>query len=178
MADSAKDRLAQVFETALEHGKTTRTEVLITIDAETGNEIHSAVSGDKNSVALPKSLIDLLRSATKNSVVMVHNHPSSSAFSAEDLCVLNNFDSINYMTVIGYDGTRYAMGIGDGNRPTLTKVYDSWVSAVNMDHKHYQSKVISGELTRDEAWYEHSNKVMQILAKRLGWDYRRFRPDG
>lgn len=178
LADSAKDSLAKAFETALEHGKTTQTEVLIAIDADTGDEIHSAIPGDANSVIFPDSLIELLRRAAKNSVVMVHNHPSSSAFSSEDLRVLSNFDSINWMTVVGHDGTRYVMRIGDGNRPTPTEVHDSWASAVNVDFRHYQSKVISGELTRGEAWYEHSDKAMQILAKRLGWDYRRFKPDG
>lgn len=178
LPDAAKDGLATAFETALEHGEKAGTEILITIDSETGEEFYPAIPGDENSVRLPGTLIDKLIGASRDSVIVIHNHPSSSAFSAEDLQVASYYNSISWAAVVGHDGTRYAVRVGNGRRPMPTDIKSLWVDAIEVDMEYYRSKVISGEMTNAEAFREHSNKAMQALAKRLGWDYWRFEPDG
>ncbi len=177
LADSAADGLAKAFDAALDHGQTMWTEVLMSIDADTGEELHPAVPGDKSSVVIPEPLANLLRTGRRNSIIMVHNHPGSSSFSDDDLAVASNFPSIEWFTVIGHNETRYAVKVGDGKRPSINELQNAWRSARFRRYKYYCDKVLAGELTESEAWYEHSHEIVQDLAERFGWDYVRSEPD-
>jgi hypothetical protein len=46
---------------------------------------------------------------TKNSLILLHNHPSTGTFSAKDLRTFCNNDSLYIMTVVGNDGSVYVL---------------------------------------------------------------------
>lgn len=52
---------------------------------------------------------DLLTTARKNQLMMMHNHPSTGTFSGEDFKTFCNNDSIYVMTVIGNDASIYIL---------------------------------------------------------------------
>lgn len=177
LPDRTKDGLARAFETALAHGQTTRNEVLLSIDADTGEELHPAVPGDRSSVVIPESLANLLRTGRRNSIIMVHNHPGSSSFSDADLAVASNYRSIEWFTVVGHNKTKYAVRVGDGERPPVKDLQNAWRGARFKRYKYYCDRILHGELTESEAWYEHSHEIVQDLADRFGWEYVRSEPD-
>ena len=177
LPEDAKTGLAKALTEALEHGLKTGTECLLHIDAKTGESIYSKVGGTSNKVVFPQSLIDLLNQAKPNSIIQVHNHPRSSSFSVEDIGNLAVHESINAISVIGHDGTRYVMTVGSGQKvdwKTLHKEY----SAIDKKHfDYFRDQVMSGKMTNQQAWKEHSHKIAADLAKKYGWKYRRVMPN-
>ncbi len=175
--EAGKKGLGDAFEKAINFGLQNKRECLLTIDTKTGREVYSLVEGGKDFVEFPPELIRLLQQAQSNSIVSVHNHPSSSSFSAEDLSILAKFDSIRTMAVIGHDGTRYVMSSGSGQKPDLSTIRDKLNTMVRKYYDHYNNLVQSGKMTPNEAWKEHSHRAVSDLAKELDWDYRRVMPN-
>jgi len=168
--------LAIAMREALQHGLKTGTECLLSIDAKTGESVYSKIEGTSNEVTFPQSLADFLNNAAPNSIISIHNHPSSSSFSGADLSTMSRFESISYMTVIGHDGTRYVVNIGQGLRPTRKEISAEWEAAHDKYFDYFNNKVVSGELDPKDAWKEHSHLIMQEVAKKFGWEYRRVLP--
>ncbi|SFC42294.1 hypothetical protein [Butyrivibrio sp. YAB3001] len=52
---------------------------------------------------------EVLDTSTKNSLLLLHNHPSTGTFSARDLRTFCNNDSLYIMTVVGNDGSVYVL---------------------------------------------------------------------
>ncbi len=173
----AKIGLAKALTESLEHGLKTGKECLLHIDARTGESIYSKVGGTSDKVVFPQSLIDLLNQAKPNSIIQVHNHPRSSSFSVEDIGNLAVRDSINTISVIGHDGTKYVLSIGSGQRvdwSTLKKEYNTFKKK-HFDY--FYNQVISGKMTEKQAWKEHSHRIVIDLAEKYGWEYRRLMPN-
>jgi hypothetical protein len=177
LSKPAKTSLAKALTEALEHGLKTGTECLLHIDAKTGDSVYSRIEGTINEVVLPQSLIDFLDNAAPNSVIQVHNHPRSSCFSVDDIRNLVYYDSLKAISVIGHDGTRYVMSIGKGQRidwSTLQKEYNT----INKKHfDYFCNQVVSGKMTEQQAWKEHSHRIVMDLAEKYGWEYRRVMPN-
>jgi len=173
----AKSGLAKAFTEALEHGLKTGKECLLHIDAKTGNSVYSKVEGTTDEVVFPQQLIDFLSNAAPNSVIQVHNHPRSSSFSVDDIGNLVVRKSINTISVIGHDRTKYVLSIGSGQRvdwSTLKKEYNTF----NKKHfDYFYNQVISGKMTEQQAWKEHSHRIVMDLAEKYGWEYRRVMPN-
>lgn len=161
----------------LERGKQTGNEHLSLINRSDGLPAFNDLSGDKSSVEFTPELLGKLNNAAENSIIMVHNHPGSSSFSDSDLEVLNYFDSIYSMTVEGHNGRKYSCMMGDGKKVgsarEITRLYNKYKEK-NFDE--FRNKVINGELTDQEAWQEHSHKLIVDLTDELGWIYRRVIP--
>lgn len=85
-------------------------EVGILLDIHTWD--YWLIKGKKNCVVdikdLPEALY-MLTSARKNQLMMLHNHPSTGTFSAEDFKTFCNNDSLYIMTVIGNDASIYVL---------------------------------------------------------------------
>jgi len=173
----AKEGLAKTFEEALEHGKKTGNECLLHIGSKNGDVVYSKISGGKSSVKFPPRLIEFLNTAEKDSIIQIHNHPRSSSFSPADVSVLVRFMSISNTTVIGHDGTRYLLGIGEGLRPNIGDIEASYKASRAKYYDRFNDDVRTGKLTGDIAWKEHSHLIMQDLAHKYGWDYRRVMPN-
>jgi len=177
LPEAAKTGLAKALTEALEHGLKTGTECLLHIDKNTGKSVYSKIEGTSDEVKFPQSLVDFLNNAAPNSVIQVHNHPRSSSFSVEDIGNLAVRDSINTISVIGHDGTKYVLSRGSGQRVdwgTLQKEYNTFKKK-HFDY--FYNQVVSGKMTEQQAWKEHSHRIVMDLAEKYGWEYRRLMPN-
>lgn len=177
LPEAAKTGLAKALTEALEHGLKTGTECLLHIDARTGESIFSKVGGTSNQVVFPRSLIDLLNQAKPNSIIQVHNHPRSSSFSVEDIGNLAVRDSINTISVIGHDRTKYVLSIGSGQRVDWRTLQKEYKTFKKKHFNYFCNQVISGKMTEQQAWKEHSHRIVMDLAEKYGWEYRRVMPN-
>jgi hypothetical protein len=181
VAETLKDPLTEgtgkAMDEALKHGLKTGTECLITIDSSTGQKAIPTEGGSESQVQLTPQMIQLFRLAPDQSLVTVHNHPSSSSFSDSDLNIMAKFRSIKEMAVIGHDGTKYYVSVGSGKRVTYDTIYRVHKASVQQLMPDYQGRVIRGEISSKEAWREHSHRAMELTAKHFGWDYRRELPN-
>lgn len=175
--ETGRKGLADAFEKAVTFGLKNKRECLLTIDTNAGREVYSIVEGGKDYVEFPSKLIELLARAKNNSIISIHNHPSSSSFSAEDLAILSTFKSINTLAVIGHDGTRYVMNRGKGQAHSISAIRDTLNKMVKKYYDHYNNLVQSEKMTPSEAWKEHSHRAVSDLAEEFGWEYRRVMPN-
>lgn len=166
--------------------KTTRRNVRISVaqcqryGLQTGNEIcnlldrdgtiFSVIGGNHNSVILDKN--DMGKAS-----ILVHNHPSSSSLSVDDVGIMSEH-KLDHMIVIGHDGTLYRLSVTNKTVPwwfgpgTATAGY-----RILQDQRlsYWKNKVNSG-MNYNLAWKEHSHEVVTRLAKQLGLDYKRIKP--
>lgn len=173
----AKTGLAKALTEALQHGLKTGNECLLHIDTRTGESIYSKVAGVSDEVRFPRALIDLLKQAKPNSIIQVHNHPRSSSFSVEDIGNLAVRESINAISVIGHDGTRYVMTVGSGQKVDWKTLHKEYSAIYKKHFDYFRDQVMSGKMTNQQAWKEHSHKIAADLAKKYGWKYRRVMPN-
>jgi len=177
LSEAAKNGLAKALTEVLQHGLKTRTEHLLHIDKNTGKRVYSKVEGAANEVVFPQTLIDYLENAAPNSVIQVHNHPRSSSFSSADLKVMNYYKSISHIVVIGHDGRKYIAKVGQGLRPTSKEISLEWKAAHDKHFNYFNNKVARGELSPEEAWKAHSHLIIEEVAEKFGWEYRRVMPN-
>jgi hypothetical protein len=173
----AKIGLAKALTEALQHGFKTRTECLLHIDKNTGKSVYSKVEGTTNEVVFPQPLIDFLTNAAPDSIIQAHNHPSSSSFSSADLKVMSYYKSISHIAVIGHDGRRYIAKVGQGLRPTSKEITLEWRAAHDRHFNYFNNKVGRGELSPEDAWKAHSHLIIEEVAEKFGWEYRRVMPN-
>ena len=173
----AKIGLAKALTEALQHGFKTRTECLLHIDKNTGKSVYSKVEGTTKEVVFPQPLIDFLTNAAPDSIIQAHNHPSSSSFSSADLIVMSSYKSISHIAVIGQDGRRYIAKVGQGLRPTGKEISLEWKAAHDKHFNYFNNKVARGELSPEDAWKAHSHLIIEEVAEKFGWEYRRVMPN-
>jgi hypothetical protein len=173
----AKISLAKALTEALEHGLKTGTECLLHIDARTGKRVYSKIEGSSNEVVFPQSLINLLNQADSNSIIQIHNHPGSSSFSVEDIGNLVVRESMNTISVIGHDGTKYVLSMGSGKRVDWITLQKDYKTFQKKYFNYFRDQVISGKMTNQQAWKEHSHRITTDLAEKYGWEYRRVKPN-
>ena len=157
-------------------GKETNTEHLTFLNASTGEYFVPVTSGGKSSVIIPPETLTKLENADFGSVICIHNHPSSSSFSAEDMMVASKYGAIKDMLVKGHDGTEYKMSMGDGIRPTARAIQNSYRTFVDGLDSKYRDLIYSDKMTMDEARKEHSNEAVTAVAEKFGWKYERILP--
>ena len=174
---AARVALAKTWDEAQKFGWENGREILYKIDSKTGSRLY-VLSGTKNQVQFTQELMDKLRDAEPESIISVHNHPSSSSFSVDDLNVLSEYKSIKYLTVVGHDGTRYLMRVGKGLRPTYAQIAREQSALRLKYYDKYHQMVLNNELTPEQANKEFSNQINQELAQAFGWQYQRHLPGG
>jgi len=177
LPEAAKTGLAKALTEALEHGLKTGTECLLHIDKKTGKSVYSKVGGVTNEVKFPQDLIKLLKQAKPNSIIQVHNHPRSSCFSLDDIKNLVYYNSLKVISVIGHDGTRYVMSIGKGQRIDLSTLENKYHIFQKKHFDYFYNQVKSGKMTEQQAWKEHSHRIVMDLVEEYGWEYRRVMPN-
>ena len=166
-----KDNFEEAIDKVLEHGNKTGTEALMWLDLN-GNEIVPFATGDKNSVSIPRETMLFLSKQSESTIISLHNHPSSSSFSPEDMNVACILSSVKEMRVVGHDGTRYYLEIGDGQRKSLKeirKTYESMIYDFKDEYRELYKKINDNK----KAWKEVSHIVNERVAKKFGWKYRR-----
>ena len=160
---------------ALEHGLKTGKECLLTLDAETGKTVYSKVVGTAEKVTFPPDLVNLLQQAAEGSIVLVHNHSNSAAFSADDIERLADFKALKGLLLVGHDGTQYYVGTTTKtmglNRMSLRVDYHRFMT---LYFGKYQNLIAEDKVTKAEAMKEYSHQIMQALARKYGLEYVRW----
>ena len=175
ITDKTKVALRESCNKILQHGLNNDTESLICLDKTSGNIISKMLTGNKNSVGFSQDLIAELLLAKKNSIIMIHNHPSSSSFSSTDIVTLFKFNSISDLIVVGHDKTVYTLSLGGGAVLDAELFKEDYLRVKNELKFKYVEKIKSKELTEKQAWYEHSNDVLNNLSNFYKWKYRRYK---
>lgn len=114
----------------------------------------------------------MLKKSADSSIISVHNHPGSSAFSPEDLSVACKYTAIDTLQVVGHDGTRYFMKIGGGYRPELSyirRTYDVYFTELIPQYR----RQLNGGESPAEALKEITHTINVRLSERFGWKYKR-----
>ena len=166
-----KDNFEEAIDKVLEHGNKTGTEALMWLDLN-GNEIVPFATGDKNSVSIPRETMLFLSKQSESTIISLHNHPSSSSFSPEDMNVACILSSVKEMRVVGHDGTRYYLEIGAGERKSLKEIRKTY-DEIGRDFESEYWKLCNDLGDNKKAWKEVSNMINESLAKKFGWKYRR-----
>lgn len=153
----------------LSHGAKYGTEALVWLD-KNGNEVLPFKTGKANCVGISAQEMQYLRSLKKNSIISLHNHPKSSSFSPDDMSIMCRLPSVETMRVVGHDGTKYALSVGDGMRPSKNVIVDAYYEFLNKT-EHSYSELYSKD--RGAAWKEHTHETVKNIAERFGWKYER-----
>lgn len=134
-------------------------EHMIIYNAQSGDKILQITNNSKHNVGNLKAYMTIL-TAKKNSLSIVHNHPSNSSFSFRDIETFNNFRSIDsiivktdkylyYLQKNGINKIR-PKDLAELNRITRSKFYQKY--GKNKETLH----LING-----------------MISKKVGWDYGR-----
>lgn len=175
LTEEARKGVIAAFTQALEHGLKFGTECILTVDAKSGQLVYNKITGSKNQVTFPQEFVDFLGDAADDSIILVHNHPGSSSFSGEDLANLK-FRSLKGLGIIGHDKTQYYVGAKEGTQYDPDKIIADWRAAYARYFDYYKEQVSSGKMTPEQAWKEHSHKIIEDVAKANGFEYRRWLP--
>lgn len=175
LTSEGKKSLKNACNKILQHGLKNGTETMLCIDKNNGKNISEMLTGNKNSVKFSQELISDLLLAQKNSIVMIHNHPSSSSFSPEDIRSLLKFDSVSDIVVIGHDKTMYSLSLANGANIKYEILKEDYYRLKNEKIEKYINKIKNGEITKKEAWYEHSNEILNDLSEFYKWKYWRYK---
>jgi len=148
-------------------------EYICFIDLATGKLVEPVhTDGDAHYVSPTFVEIDHLMSAPPDSIHMIHNHPTSSSFSAEDLRY-STVPSVRSTEILGHDKIKYTMMFKDGQRPLASEIKSTYDYEFGKGFPGYVGKVLRGEMTEHEARKAHSHEINQAMADKYGWEYRR-----
>ena len=156
------------------HGLSTGNERVICLD-NAGSKFGS-IDGTNDTCFIPNDILD-------RTEVMIHNHPSSSSFSPEDIAIFMTEPTMKHSMVIGHDGTLYRLSKTDKTPampenwaegfPPIKKLYEA---AVQKNFYEYQSRVLEGKIAGGVMWKQHTHEVSIEVSKALNLDYRRVVP--
>jgi len=82
--------------------RASRREWAALVDVESGADAGSLVEGGRRGVAITPLLAATVRGRT---YVQIHSHPASTAFSLDDVLLLNDHRQIGVVAVVGTDAT-------------------------------------------------------------------------
>ena len=166
-----KDTFEKAIKKVLEHGKRTGNEGLMWLDLQ-GNEIIPFATGDKSSVGISKSTVDFLSSLKEKSVISLHNHPRSTSFSDADMNVACRLPCVKEMRVVGHNGIKYFLEIGDGDRPSALEIHVEY-EKIKKDLAPKYIELYNKIKDETETMREYTHELNDIIAQKFGWKYRR-----
>lgn len=154
-------------------GIKTKKEHLLLLNSITGQLENPILKGTGSEVMFSDELIEKIIKSPKDSYILMHNHPNNSSFSAADLNIINKFDSIKELKIIGHDKTKYSIIIDNGERLSISKLKEDYDYFKRLHRKEFFEKFHNGELTQEEAWKQHSHKLVTDLANKYKWKYKK-----
>lgn len=101
--------------------------------------------GDATSVSLDGLAHERLINASKDSLILYHNHPYSGRFSYADIGTLNKYESLKEMLAVGHNGTIYSLKAG--------------------------KRLTEKELKEVFASFETESEALKKLVKKYKWRY-------
>ena len=96
---------------------------------------------------------ELFKGHAPRSVILTHNHPGSTSFSADDLVTFSEVDAIKTIYAIGHDGTIYRISKSKGSKPVGTNFYAIYNTIVD--------------------WCSDIHEAVSRIAEKYGWNYEK-----
>lgn len=158
----ARNAMIEAHNDVLNYGLLTGNEKGIVLDGRTGKRLAENTGGRRN--------VEMSISSRIKQLIVVHNHPSSTTVSLQDIFNINQNPIIDTVAVQGHNGTSYAIRIGNGQRIS-GKPKD-----VKLELKDRYRKIQSGVNTEKMTQIEARHYIIEELAKHYGWEYRRYAP--
>lgn len=119
-------------------------------------------SNDKRKVGLTENAINFIESQEENSLISIHNHPSSGTFSIGDVITHYNTPQLKESIVINADGGIYHLHIRSRNGMLKVDSFKNYVKGIRKQLKGTYASLSNNEINHI-AW--------ELIAKELGWDY-------
>jgi hypothetical protein len=152
-------------------GKTSKKEQA-SMMTQDGKIIGSA-KGDANEVLLSGKMMQALDKQPPNSLVLLHNHPNNTSFSATDFDVMCKHGSIKELRVVGSNGKTYSVSVGNGKKPSLNemKKYEKEIAA--KIKQECANKMVKGEMPKGENMFSfYLSERNKVFAEKYGWEYK------
>ena len=129
----------------IKYGKEFNKEKAVVI-SENGEFLISKIGG-KSNVYIEGNLLNTLKSKPDRSIIFMHNHPSNSTFSVDDLKVMSKYKSIKEIRAIGHNGSEFIMTLKyDSERPSnesidkvIERIYNNKYKDIMQD---YTNKIV------------------------------------
>jgi hypothetical protein len=140
-----------------------RLEYAALIDADTGTQLGSAVSGKADEVDIGPLT---RRRAPDTRYVCVHTHPANLPFSLEDIAVMLEERYLCMVTAVGRDGSWYIMSVEPGKTPAnVATLRDTFREIADATIEKYQVPPFPTERAARRA---HMHEIWQRAAPALG----------
>lgn len=137
--------------------------------------------GERAHVLIAKEEIQMLTEA--KDVVFTHNHPSSSAFSKNDLIMGSRIDAKEIRITSEKYEYSFKPGGPDNKFPSSVPSENGWADAgqISQMYEYFNARAYdkympvfkSGKISENEAWLIHTDEVMENLASELKSTYTR-----
>lgn len=102
--------------------------------------------------------------------VLTHNHPSGGSFSDADVSAMGSM-KLKEIRAVSTDYTYSLSGKGNGTSPQdAKKMYNNESRRIIPI---FRQRIISGNMTVDEAQKSHAHEIMLAIAPKLGYKYKR-----
>ena len=141
------------------------------VDMDSGEMLGEILDGQQSAVDIGEHIRQM---KPGKRYVQIHTHPRSSSFSPQDIMLLYRYD-IGAMAVFGADGRKYVMSKISDVIEDILEIKEAYDNEVQALHQKYVEQVLSGAMTQDEAWKEHSHEVWLNIAAKLGFKYSRLK---
>jgi SPP1 gp7 family putative phage head morphogenesis protein len=153
-----------------EWGKTNKREQA-SMMTQDGKEIGSA-KGKADMVELSLKMIQALDKQPPNSLVLLHNHPSSTSFSIADFDVMCSYKSIKELRVVGSNGKTYHVSVGNGKRPSPVEM-QKYEKEIEVGIKQeIANNMVRRQLPKGEnMWSVYISERNKAFAAKYGWEY-------
>jgi hypothetical protein len=148
-------------------------EYLFLLKNSNGDKAVNVLEGKRGFVEFTSELTEIIEKSKDNSFIILHNHPSSSAFSPDDLKIIMKYKSISELKVIGHDKTLYSFSIGNSQRINVKLLEQEYRTTEQELYSKYFDKVKNNIMSKNEAWKEHSNEILKMLSEKYNWKYER-----
>ena len=149
--------------------------LLLSLGKEDGKERMSVMNkggtekglfgGSSSKIPMTTRLFDTLYFAPDNSIVVLHNHPSSNSFSLDDFKLMLKFHTIREIRAIGHNNNLFSVGIRNGKRITYIELVNFIKINNNVIIDNYFENLKKGIVTS----YRRERNI--FIAKEFGWSY-------
>ncbi len=136
----------------------TKYEELFAVDSRNGRILSYIKGKSENGVQMTEKLRKLLTNSPEGSIIILHNHPNSSPFSAKDITTAIKYKSIAQTIAAGHNGTVFSI---DGVYGCDNAIRDYRIAYT----KYHERLKIEDFEARNQAWLSS--------AKQCGYNYER-----
>lgn len=137
------------------------------------NKVLGEQVGKIDTISLSKEIISKLKNGKNNDIIFLHNHPSTTTFSKEDIRKIVDFKSVRALTLECSDGSKYILQRGNLKSSMLNKMgfdfkYDDIYNKVARKYPE-----LDDEVKIYDVWDDFLNDVNKEVSNSYGMIYER-----